>query len=217
MTFWDRIEAVAHRHDVLQHPFYVRWSAGELERDELAFYAGQYAHAVGALAVATRRAASAAAAVNDAPLTAELAEHAAEEEAHVALWAGFARAVGAETQAAALPETDSCVQAWSDPDRELVATLVALYAIESAQPAISVAKAQGLRDRYGLGTPEATAYFDLHATRDVEHARAGRAAIDARLPGTGDQHALVAEAARVLDANWRLLDGVERVRAVTAS
>ena len=216
MNFWDRIEATADSHDVLEHPFYVRWSAGELDRDELALYAGQYAHAVQALAVAARHAADTAA---DPAVAAELAEHAAEEESHVALWSQFARALGAPAEAPALPETRECVAAWADPRRDLLATLVAIYAIESAQPAIAVAKAAGLRERYGITDAPATAYFDLHASRDVEHARAGRALIDARLGelGPGEQEALVAEAARVLEANWRLLDGVEREHAAIAT
>ena len=38
------------RWDTLRHPFYQRWERGELRRDELALYSGQYRHAVVALA-----------------------------------------------------------------------------------------------------------------------------------------------------------------------
>src|SRR4051794_298204 len=131
--FWSRLNDVADRWNVLRHPFYVRWSEGALTREELALYAAQYAHAVRALAAGTRR-------------TAELAPgagaHATEEEAHVELWEDFARAVGSEP-AAPLPETADCVDAWSDPDRDLLPTLVALYAVEAAQPAISETKRIG--------------------------------------------------------------------------
>src|SRR5262245_15764885 len=51
------IDALRSRHDVLRHPFYRRWSAGELTRAELAHYAGQYRHAVVALARASAQAA----------------------------------------------------------------------------------------------------------------------------------------------------------------
>jgi pyrroloquinoline quinone (PQQ) biosynthesis protein C len=47
---WQRIEESRARHNVLEHPFYLRWSAGELSREELARYAGQYRHATEALA-----------------------------------------------------------------------------------------------------------------------------------------------------------------------
>src|SRR3954454_6396993 len=75
-----RIEAAASRWNVLDHPFYQRWSAGELTREELAEYAAQYRHAVVALA-------DAAAAAGDT-------EHAQEEREHVALWDDFAAACG---------------------------------------------------------------------------------------------------------------------------
>jgi pyrroloquinoline quinone (PQQ) biosynthesis protein C len=71
-------------------------------------------------------------------------------------------------------------------------------------------KADGLRAHYGFQLGPATAYFDLHAERDREHADEGRALISERLDGA-DEDALVAEAERVLRANWLLLDGVERL------
>ena len=49
-SVWDRIESARERHDVLQHPFYTRWSAVELPGAELARYSGQYRHAVNAIA-----------------------------------------------------------------------------------------------------------------------------------------------------------------------
>jgi pyrroloquinoline-quinone synthase len=209
MEFWNRIDAVAGRWNVLRHPFYVRWSEGDLTREELALYAAQYAHAVEALAVATRHAARLA------PSPAA-EEHAAEEQAHVALWGEFATAVGA-APAEPLPETAACARSWADPDRALLPTLVALYAVESAQPAISETKRTGLVERYGYEPGAATAYFDVHAVRDIEHARAGREAIERRLDDAGDREALVAEAERALSANWRLLDGVHRAGASSAA
>ena len=56
MDLIARLDAVRARRDVLAHPFYQRWSEGELSSSELAFYAGQYAHAVDALAAASRHA-----------------------------------------------------------------------------------------------------------------------------------------------------------------
>lgn len=208
MDFWNRLDEVADRFDVLRHPFYVRWSEGTLTRAELALYAGQYAHAVEALAAGTRHAAAL-----DPSATAE--EHAAEEEAHVALWAEFASAVGA-APAEPLPETADCAAAWADTGRALLPTLVALYAVESAQPAISETKRAGLVERYGYVPGPATAYFDVHAVRDLDHAREGREAVAALLDHDHDHEELAAEAERALAANWRLLDGVDRACATLA-
>jgi pyrroloquinoline-quinone synthase len=208
VDLWSRLAAVQSRWNVLDHPFYVRWSAGELSAEDLARYAGQYRHAVVALARAAGGAAHAATAAERA----ELAAHAGEEAAHVALWDEFARAAGTDAPQPAEPETAECADAWSGDGRDLLGHLVALYAIESAQPAISRVKSDGLRVHYGFASGPATAYFDLHAERDLEHAADGRALIAERLEGA-DEDALVAEAARVLRANWTLLDGVERICA----
>ena len=208
MDLWTRLDDVRARCSVLEHPFYKRWSAGELSREDLARYAGQYRHAVVALALAADRAARAATSSDRA----ELAAHAGEEAAHVSLWDAFAGAAGTDGPQPAEAETTECAEAWAGEGRDLLGHLVALYAIESAQPAISRVKADGLREFYGFAAGPATAYFDLHAERDVEHAAEGRVLLEDRLDGA-DVDALVAEAERVLRANWTLLDGVERVCA----
>jgi pyrroloquinoline-quinone synthase len=205
VDLWSRLADVQSRWNLLDHSFYVRWSAGELSAEDLAFYAGQYRHAIVALARATDRAARAA-------VSAELAAHAGEEAAHVALWDRFADAAGTDGPQPAEPETAECAQAWAGDGRDLLGHLVALHAIESAQPAISRVKADGLREHYGFAPGPGTAYFDLHTERDLQHAAEGRALIAERLDGA-DEDALVAEADRVLRANWTLLDGVERVCA----
>ena len=203
MNFWNRLGAVSERHNVLRHPFYVRWSEGELTRKELACYSGQYRHAVVALAQATARAARSPEAGADAF---GLAAHAAEETEHIALWDQFVAAVGGDREAEANPDTQACASVWAgDAERPLLHTLVAMYAIESAQPAISATKQDGLTAHYGI--PSA-AYFEVHSQRDVEHADEVRRLIDRRLV-EDDEDALIATAEQVLKANWRLLDGVE--------
>ena len=208
MDFFTQIETVRDRWNVLEHPFYQRWSAGELTREELATYAGQYRHAVVALADAS----SSAAEVADAELRPGLRAHAAEETAHIELWDAFTAAVGGDVSAAPTAETAACAQAWAgDGDRSLLPSLAALYAIESGQPAISQTKTEGLVEHYGFAPgSDATRYFELHAVRDVEHAEHGRALLEQRLQ-PGDGEALLAEAEAVLRGNWELLDGVERL------
>jgi pyrroloquinoline quinone (PQQ) biosynthesis protein C len=84
-----------------------------------------------------------------------------------------------------------------------------MYAIESTQPAISNTKQIGLSEHYGL---DGSAYFELHRSLDVEHARQLRELIDQRLQDA-DLDALLDTAERVLKANWVLLDGVDAARA----
>ena len=212
MDFWTRLEHARDRCNVLEHPFYERWSRGELEPDELAAYAGQYRHAVVALADAAADAARMA----SPELRPQLAAHAAEEAGHVALWDDFTAAMGGDPAATANPETAACARAWAgDGERDLLHSLVALYAIESSQPAIADTKRHGLREFYGCASGPATAYFDLHAVLDHEHAAAARALIEPRL-AAADEDALAAEAESVLRANWDLLDGVDRAAAQRA-
>ena len=193
MQLLERIDEARERWNVLRHPFYVRWERGELSRDELAFSAGEYRHAVVALV-------GAAASSGDAA-------HAREEREHVSLWDDFAAALDAPPPRDPRPQTLECAEAWS-PEDELEA-LAVLSAVEAAQPAISETKLRGLVGHYGFepGTP-GTRYFELHAERDVEHAREARATlIERAAPEDEDRLAAAAEAA--LRSNWTLLDGVE--------
>ena len=50
MDFWTKLENLRSECNVLEHPFYQRWTAGDLQASELAHYAGEYHHAVVALA-----------------------------------------------------------------------------------------------------------------------------------------------------------------------
>jgi pyrroloquinoline quinone (PQQ) biosynthesis protein C len=196
MDLFEQVDAARQRWNVLRHPFYVRWEAGELSCDELAFYAGEYRHAVVALA-------ESAAASGDAG-------HAEEEAAHVDLWDDFARALDAPLDREPLAETAACAEAWARDDR--LEALAVLYAIESAQPAISRTKLDGLVAHYGFATGDSGAsYFALHAERDVEHAEAARRELELAAPG--DTSRLVTAAERALEANWRLLDGVTAAAA----
>jgi pyrroloquinoline-quinone synthase len=200
MTIWERIERARERWNVLRHPFYVRWTAGELTAEELARYSGQYRHAVEAIARASEDAAEAA------PDRAELPEHAAEERQHIALWDWFVAATGGDVEATPTPETVQCVVAWSAGE-DLASRLVTLYAIESAQPEISRVKREGLISSYGFSAGDGTRYFEVHEQRDSEHAAQARELL-AHVVHEVDEDRLVAAAERAYRANWRLLDGV---------
>jgi pyrroloquinoline-quinone synthase len=199
---WQRIEETRERWNVLEHPFYERWSAGELGREELARYSGQYRHAVEAIA----RLSAAVAEAAPGEERAALRRHAAEEAGHVALWDGFVEAVGGEAGAKPTAETVECVNEWTKADGALP-QLVRLYAIESAQPAISHTKRAGLAEHYGIGDGPGNEYFRVHEQADVGHAEAGRAMIERHLAGV-DEGELVQAAERAFRANWRLLDGI---------
>ncbi|HTC59100.1 MAG TPA: iron-containing redox enzyme family protein [Solirubrobacteraceae bacterium] len=216
-----RIDQARRECDVLEHPFYQRWSAGELSAEELAFYAGEYRHAVVALAQASDSVAAKA----DPGRRAGLERHAAEEHSHVALWDAFAdatltaeRTAGATAEAATerspLSETDACAQAWTT-GADALEHLAVLYAVEASQPAIAQTKLEGLVERYGY-TAEGPAveYFELHAKLDVEHARQAQELIAELMSEDEDEARAQADrmvecATAALRGNWELLDGVD--------
>jgi pyrroloquinoline-quinone synthase len=192
----ERIDAARERWNVLEHPFYKRWSCGELTRDELAHYAGEYRHAVVALA--------------DTAKKTENEEHAREEAEHVWLWDEFVAAFGARTDAEPTAETSECVSAWTAAENRREA-LAVMYAIEAGQPAVSQAKLDGLAKHYRVASDEpGAAYFALHSERDHEHAAESRRELEQVDDTDADRLVEVAEAA--LRGNWTLLDGVDARR-----
>jgi pyrroloquinoline-quinone synthase len=201
-SVWERIEESRARHNVLEHPFYVRWSAGELSREELARYAGQYRHATEALARLCRETAEAA---PDRHRD-EIASHAAEEEAHVGLWDGFVEAAGGEIGVEPTSETAECVTEWTSPDAYL-GRLARMYAIESGQPEIARVKREGLARFYGIDGGPGSEYFRVHEQADHAHAEESRHLIEEEMSAE-DADAVVAAAESAFRANWRLLDGV---------
>jgi pyrroloquinoline-quinone synthase len=192
VSLLERLDDVRERWNVLRHPFYRRWECGQLTQDDLAYYAGEYRHAVHALANLAERSS---------------ADHAAEEAAHVTLWDAFAQSLDADLYRPPRVETQACVDAWTAV--EGLEGVAALYAIESAQPEISRTKLDGLIEHYGFERGSAsTAYFEVHAERDHEHAAESQRVLEERArPADADR--LVAAAERALAGNWTLLDGVE--------
>jgi pyrroloquinoline-quinone synthase len=201
-SVWERIEESRARHNVLEHPFYVRWSAGELSGDELARYAGQYRHATEAIAKLCADAAEAAPAAHRS----EIEGHAEEEQAHIRLWDDFVEAAGGEIGAEPTPETADCVRAWTEP-KGYLAALARLYAIESGQPEISRIKREGLARFYGLDGGPGSEYFAVHERSDDAHADESRRLIAEEM-GPADEDAIVEAAESAFRANWRLLDSV---------
>jgi pyrroloquinoline-quinone synthase len=217
MDVLARLDEARRATNVLEHPFYQRWSAGELSAEELSCYAGEYRHAVTALAEASSRAAAAA----DPAHRAGLRRHAEEESSHLALWDQFAQAAGTPAAASAglgSPETRACVAAWVAGE-DLLEHLAVLYAIEAGQPEVSRTKLEGLRAHYGyMEEGPASEYFRVHERLDAEHARQAAELIASLMAEAEDPEEqadrMVRRASAALRGNWLLLDGVqERARA----
>jgi len=193
------LDDVRERWHTLRHPFYVRWERGELSFEELAVYAGQYRHAVVALA--------------DLAATAGDTEHAREERSHVALWDDFADACGSGP-AEPTAETQALVDVLAAAEPGVEADAV-LYSIEASQPPVSRTKLAGLVSHYGFEADgPGTAYFRVHSVLDDDHA--AQAATRLRR-ANGDADAALVRAEAAVVANWELLDGVERLLETRAA
>lgn len=189
--------------ELLTHPFYVRWSRGELGIDELRAYAAQYRHVEAALpeVLATITAGSADDAVRE-PVLRNLADEAGGEVTHLELFDRFARALEAPA-APVSPATLELIAA----QRELAAAspaegLAALLAYERQSPLVSASKAEGLRRHHGLDGA-ALEFWDVHSGIDATHADW---TLDALVASGGDPSLIGAAAERAATAWWAFLD-----------
>jgi len=212
-----KLTAAVQPHDLLCHPFYRAWSAGALTRDDLRGYAAQYQHQVDALPALLR--AARAHAVDD-PAREALDRNLAEELGevgpgpHAALWRAFASALGDAAPADPLAETCESAQALT----RLVASgnvsaLAALWTYEMQTARVARTKREGLSAHHGMTGP-GLSFFELHEQLDVHHADDLLAALERACeddPAKLEQATLAA--AQAAQAQWRFLDGVERVRA----
>lgn len=221
--FFVQLEERIGRYNLLKHPFYTAWTAGELTHEDLREYAAEYWHHVSAFpsylsAVHSR--------LEDGQTRRMVAANLADEEgvgspdgrAHSDLWMDFAKGMGAseaEVKSRELqPESRELISSFEQIAREdqTAAALAAFYAYESRVPAIAKEKAAGLKEHYGADSAT-TRYFTLHQTADVMHAKVWRTLISNELankPEAADQALNAAEQAA--STLWSALDGIERNR-----
>jgi pyrroloquinoline-quinone synthase len=230
LEFLQELDARVAMYDLLCHPFYKAWSAGELTREDLRAYALDYYQHVNAFpsylaALALR--------LDDGELRrAVLAnmrdEQGAEagpgvtEEAHSEMWMDFAEGMGAARSAhghKAVPEVRQLVKHFARVAEEGTPeeALAAFYAYESQVPRVATEKERGLRERYGANE-KTTRYFTLHATADVFHANVWREQLAEQVaasPETAEAALNAAESAA--KALWTALDGIESRRMAKAA
>jgi len=149
---------------VLHHPFYVRWSKGELTLEDLKIYAKEYFHLVSRIPGVVERVRDRAV---DRTLRARIEQNVVEEQEHVELWKRFAKSVGVtEAELEAYEPTETVKSAVNRLEKLAEGTLdegmAAVYALERELPAIAQTKKEGLSKWYGLTSEDAHIYFDEH-------------------------------------------------------
>lgn len=191
---------------LLSHPFYRRWSAGELRPGELAAYAGQYRSVEAALPGWLESIQSRA----ENPEVRALVQRNLDDEvggarSHVELFDQFATAVGAPSPGGV--QVGPATRALLDTHYGLVSSsaaegLTAVLTYELQAPGVSTSKAAGLRSHYGLDG-DAVAFWDTHADVEDEHASW---TLDAVVAAGGEPAMAATAARRTADAWWAFLD-----------
>lgn len=193
---------------LLDHPFYQRWSRGEVSVAELRAYAAQYRHFEAALPSHLR--AVAAAATCDA-LREQALHNLADEATHLQLFDAFAAALGDARPAAPSPAMARLLDVYAAARaRSAAEGFAALLAYEAQSPDVAASKAQGLRDHGILDGDDALRFWDLHAHLDREHAQW---ALDALERSGADPQRVGAAVEAAAAAWWAFLDEREAMRA----
>ena len=194
--------------ELLSHPFYQRWQAGELDPVELAEYAVQYRVFESALPVVLTAVVEQLQAEGEVEAAATVGQNLHDElgrpEPHLALFDRFASAL--EVQAASYdpgPAAQVLVATYADLVADgPIAAVAGLAAYETQAGAIATTKAAGLRQWYGMDAA-GTEFWDVHAVMEADH---GDWALDALALLGADPDEVAEAARRGADAWWSFLD-----------
>jgi pyrroloquinoline-quinone synthase len=218
-AFWQRVEQEIAKYDLLKHPFYQAWSAGELTKEDLKFYAEQYFHQVSGFPTYLS---SLHSRLPEGAMRRAVLANAYEEEcdgiAHSDLWLRFAEGMsGTESNRndkTPIPEVSDLLKTFRALASEAPVTSAfgALFAYESQVPKIAAEKRNGLRQHYGADE-RTCSYFTLHENADIHHANVWREIISALVQEDDRRAAEALEGiSRAASALWAALDGIERER-----
>ena len=211
------LERQLDQYDLLRHPFYEAWSAGQLTRTDLQEYAAEYYHHVTAFPTYLSALHSR---LPDAALRRAVLRNLCEEEidglAHSELWLDFAEGLGMNREAAKarvpLPHIQELIAVFRTLMHSPASALAGLYAYESQVPRIAKEKVRTLVTCYGADA-KTCRYFVLHRLMDQHHSRLWKQELTnllTRNPTLMDE--ALAGGAEAVSALWRALDGIEQAR-----
>ena len=198
---------------LLSHPFYKRWTAGELQPEELKAYAEQYRHFEASLPHTLQ------AIIDELPagdsrtfIEDNLADEAGHNghPSHLELFNEFAAAAGADAIAEPTPATQALLDAYGAAVAAgPVAAMGALLAYETQAAEVASTKSDGLQNLYGYDA-QAARFWDVHGTLDIEHGRWATAAL-ASAATSAEEFAFSTQ--QVADAWWNFLNEREACAA----
>ena len=153
MDFKQALDSKISEYNLLDHPFYQAWSAGELPVEALKCYAREYGAFISTLPKGWET-------LND-PETVE------EETEHIDMWADFANGLNTEVSEAQIPQVKTLLETAEKLFSQSETALGALYAFEVQQPETAKSKLAGLKEFYQL--PEKVEpYFETHSHNEHE-------------------------------------------------
>ena len=225
--FFEQLDVRIAKYDLLCHPFYKAWSAGELTRNDLRQYAQDYFHHVEAfpsyLAALGMR-------LEDGELRRAVLANMCDEKGvegrpgkdsvpHSELWLDFAEGMGSSRNLewhTPVQEIRQLIRHFRQVASEgsVEDALAAFYTYESQVPRIAKEKECGLRQMYGADD-KTCGYFSLHATADVYHSKIWRKQLEKRIafhPEASDAALDAAEDAALM--LWKALDGINARRMI---
>lgn len=221
--FLNALDSRIAQYDLLCHPYYKAWSAGELTGDDLREYAADYFHHVAAFP--TYLSALHSRMPDGAARRAVLQNLCGEEiqgRPHSELWLDFAEGMGADRESVRertpMPAIQALIAEFEDAARNgsTAEALASFYAYESQIPRIAKEKAAGLAERYGANS-KTTGYFRLHQFADVEHSEVWRELLSQEVVAHPEQaEAALAQAEYVAQKLWGVLDAMQERRLAVA-
>lgn len=153
MDYKQALDSKISKYNLLKHPFYQAWSAGELPIEALKCYAREYGAFISTLPKGWET-------LNDA-------ETAEEETEHIEMWEDFADGLDTEISDAQIPEVKTLLNTADNLFSNKETALGALYAFEAQQPETAKSKLAGLKAFYQL--PEKVEpYFETHSHNEHE-------------------------------------------------
>jgi pyrroloquinoline-quinone synthase len=222
--FFEQMDARIAKYDLLCHPFYKAWAAGELTREDLREYGQDYFHHVQAFPGYLQEF---CVRVEDDQLRRAVVVNREDEmgldglPSHAELWLDFVGGMGGERTSRRSPVNQiSELTGWFHSIANEGApeeALAAFYAYESQVPRVSAEKARGLREIYSADE-KTCEYFTVHTTADVYHSRIWKH----QLAKIVEKNAEAAEKAlnsgeNAAKALWNALDGIEAARVARAA
>ncbi|MFB6262984.1 MAG: iron-containing redox enzyme family protein [Bradymonadaceae bacterium] len=147
--------------ELLEHPFYQAWKAGDVTVEQLSEYAEAYQELMDQIPELWAHV------VEELGLGEQGREVVAEETEHAQLWTDWRMVLPAPEDA---PRLDDLLSALAEMNASELAG--ALHAYEVQQPDVAETKREGLLEYYGFDEDQVE-FFDEHAENEDEHIALG--------------------------------------------